>query len=195
MAFQKLLSVADILMGENGCPWDQKQTYQSLRRSLLEETYEVLDALDKQDITHLTEELGDLLYNIVFLCKIGEKLGDFTIDDVCELIHDKLISRHPHIFGDKKAHTAEEVVELWEAVKKQENKKSNTLPKDFPALLRGFKLAKALKKKSTPTFSTEEELGQKLWELTIQAQTLKIDPESALRAHLEKEECSHLPKN
>lgn len=183
MSFQKLLKISDTLMGENGCPWDLKQTYMTLRRSLLEEAYEVVEAIDNKDLPNLVEELGDLLYNIVFLAKIGEKRKEFNIDEVCELVHDKLVSRHPHIFGDAKAHDADSVVELWEAAKAQE-KKRDELPKAFPALLKAYKLAKKKKVERKPSFSSEEELGKKLWELACEAKTASIDPEAALRSYL-----------
>lgn len=183
MSFQKLLAVADTLLGENGCPWDLKQTYQTLRRSLLEEAYEVVEAVDNQDIPNLIEELGDLLYNIIFMAKIGQKREEFDLDEVCELVHDKLVSRHPHIFGEAIAHDADSVVELWEAAKAQE-KKSDALPKVFPALLRAYKLAKKLKVECQPSFSTEEELGEKLWSLACEAKSAHIDPEAALRSYL-----------
>ncbi|MCP5469961.1 MAG: MazG family protein [Chlamydiales bacterium] len=186
--FQKLLDVADILLGENGCPWDQKQTYETLRRSLLEEAHEVLDAIDRKDIPNLTEELGDLLYNIIFLAKIGEKQKEFALDEVCELIRDKLISRHPHIFGDVKVHDAEEVVKLWEEVKSQEKKKDHGVPKGLPALARATQVAKKKKKKEEPTFKTEEELGEKLWSLVLQARAHGFDAESTLREKVIQEE-------
>jgi len=183
MSFQKLLNTADTLLGENGCPWDLKQTYMTIRRSLLEEAYEVVEAIDNNDLANLTEELGDLLYNIVFLAKIGQKRGEFTIDEVCELVNDKLISRHPHIFGDAKAHDADSVMELWEAAKALE-KKSDHVPHAFPALLRAYKMAKKMKIEKKPSFETEEELGKKLFELACEAKTAQIDPESALRSYL-----------
>ncbi|MCH9610547.1 MAG: hypothetical protein S4CHLAM81_03890 [Chlamydiales bacterium] len=183
MSFQKLLEVADTLLGENGCPWDLKQTYKTLRRSLLEEAYEVVEAIDNEDIPNMVEELGDLLYNIVFLAKIGQKERDFDIDEVCELVRDKLISRHPHIFGDVTVSDADSVVELWESVKAQENKKDE-LPKAFPALLKAYKLAKKQKLEKEPTFSSEEELGKRLWDLACEAKSAKIDPEAALRSYI-----------
>ena len=189
MTFQKLLAISDTLLGENGCPWDLKQTYKTLRRSLLEEAYEVVEAIDNEDLPNLIEELGDLLYNIIFLAKIGQKRKEFDIDEVCELVRDKLIARHPHIFGDAKAHDAGSVVELWEAAKAQE-KKRDEVPKAFPALLRAYKLAKKLKAEKKPTFSTEEELGKKLWELACEAKSAQIDPEAALRSYLHAQDHS-----
>lgn len=189
--FQKLLDVADRLLGEDGCPWDKEQTYLTLRSSLLEECFEVLEAIDQEDVPNLTEELGDLLYNIVFLGKLGEKMRDFTLAEVLELLRDKLISRHPHVFGNAKAKNAAEVVVLYEEVKKQEKKRKNPLegiPKALPALARGYQLAKRLKKQKEPQFQTAEELGDQLWDLICQARSLDIDPESALRNRVRQEE-------
>lgn len=104
--FKALLQVTDRLMGPGGCPWDQEQTLVSMRGSLLEEAYEVLEALDEENYPHLTEELGDLLYNIIFLCTLGEKEKKFTTLKVIQTIREKLIERHPHVFGEGKKLTA-----------------------------------------------------------------------------------------
>ena len=105
---------------ENGCPWDLKQTFRSLRGYLLEECYEAIDALDRESLPELKDELGDLLLQVVFLSRIAEEQGAFTAADVVESISGKMIRRHPHIFGDVSADSSEEVLRQWEEIKQQE---------------------------------------------------------------------------
>ena len=115
-----LTDVMDTLLGENGCPWDREQTHDSLRKNLLEESHEVIEAIDNHDMEHLKEELGDLLLQIVFHSKLAEQKGAFNFNDVVQVVTDKMIRRHPHIFSDVKADNAEAVLTNWEAIKKQE---------------------------------------------------------------------------
>ncbi|RFB10946.1 nucleoside triphosphate pyrophosphohydrolase [Bacillus sp. HNG] len=115
--FRKIIAA---LRGPGGCPWDQKQTHESLKKYLLEEAYEVLDAIDSADDDHLAEELGDVLLQILLHAQIGEDEGMFTIDDVIRGISEKMIRRHPHVFGEVTADTAEEVVTNWEQIKRME---------------------------------------------------------------------------
>src|SRR5205807_1364431 len=117
--FRKLLETTKYLMGPKGCPWDRDQTILSMRGALLEEAYEVLETIDEGDDPHLVEELGDLLYNVIFFCQLGEKEERFTINDVIEKICEKLISRHPHVFGEKSGstHTAETALQQWDKIK------------------------------------------------------------------------------
>jgi len=144
--FNDLLEIMARLRAENGCPWDREQTHESLRIYLIEETYEVLEALDAGDMGKFCNELGDLLLQIVFHARIAEESGVFDIEDVTTEICRKLISRHTHIFGGDKADTPEQVVENWEAIKKKEKKlKSQTsvlkdIPANLPALMRSYKV-------------------------------------------------------
>ncbi|MGO9640748.1 MAG: nucleoside triphosphate pyrophosphohydrolase [Candidatus Acidiferrales bacterium] len=108
------------LRAPGGCPWDREQTHESLRTYLVEETYEVLDALDSRDADEIAGELGDLLLQIVFHAGLGREAGRFDIGDVIERIHTKMVRRHPHVFGDAKAHTAGEVLKKWEQQKAEE---------------------------------------------------------------------------
>jgi tetrapyrrole methylase family protein/MazG family protein len=134
------------LRAENGCPWDREQTHESLKIYMIEETYEVLEALDSGDMGKFCNELGDLLLQIVFHAQIAKENGIFDINDVTTEICQKLISRHTHIFGDAKADTAEQVIENWEAIKKKEKQlKSQTgvlkdVPSNLPALMRSYKV-------------------------------------------------------
>lgn len=144
--FNDLLKVMERLRAENGCPWDREQTHESLKIYMIEETYEVLEALDAGDMKKFCNELGDLLLQIVFHAQIAKENGVFDIDDVTTEICQKLISRHTHIFGDAKADTAEQVIENWEAIKKKEKQiKSQTgvlkdVPSNLPALMRSYKV-------------------------------------------------------
>ena len=142
-AISELLAVVRRLRGENGCPWDRVQTHQSLRRYLIEEAYEVVEAIDAEDSIALREELGDLLLQILFHADIEEKAGSFDIGDVAADERDKMISRHPHVFGDA---AADEVLGAWEASKSKEKARDTlsarleSVPAMIPALLRAEKL-------------------------------------------------------
>jgi MazG family protein len=118
--FEKLVEIMATLRGPDGCPWDKQQDARSLKPMLVEETYEVLEAIDLEDFKGLTEELGDVLLHIVFQAQLGREAGRFDIDAVIEAISEKLIRRHPHVFGSEDASSAEEVVRNWEAIKARE---------------------------------------------------------------------------
>ena len=146
-----LTDVMETLLGENGCPWDKEQTHESLRKNLLEESHEVIEAIDSNDMEHLKEELGDLLLQIVFHAKLAEQEGAFNLNDVVQSITDKMIRRHPHIFADVKADDAEAVLTNWEAIKKQEKAAKGIgeqaatsimgkLPPTLPALMKAEKV-------------------------------------------------------
>jgi tetrapyrrole methylase family protein / MazG family protein len=145
--FSKLREIIAVLRGPNGCPWDKEQTHESLKKYLIEETYEVLEAIDNDDIDHLIEELGDVLLQVLLHAQIGEDEGFFSVDDVIEGLSAKMVRRHPHVFGNIKAETANEVVQNWQEIKKQEKgEKQNSIlegvSKSFPNLLRAYELQK-----------------------------------------------------
>ncbi len=206
--FQALVDVVDRLRAPDGCPWDREQTHLSVRDSLLEECYEVLEAIDSADMPELKTELGDLLMQVVFHARIAAENGDFGIGDVIEGIVTKLIRRHPHIFGDKEAADSAEVLRRWEDIKKAERPKESSMldgvPKAMPALAYsqeiqgrvarvGFdwkddagvldKLAEEvaeLEKASSPA-EKEGEFGDILFTLVNYGRRQGIDAESALR--------------
>ena len=131
------------LRGEDGCPWDKKQTPETLKKYLLEETYEVLSALSEGNLEELREEFGDLLFILLFIIYLFEERGDFTLRDVVYLNFQKMIRRHPHVFGDAVAKSAEEVLAQWQRIKKEEGKEDSVLgniPKILPALQRAFRI-------------------------------------------------------
>jgi len=155
--FDELVAVMARLRAPGGCPWDREQTYASLSQYLLEEAYETFDAIHEADATgdtaNLKEELGDLLLQVIFHSTIGAEKGDFTIDDVAGGVTQKLVLRHPHVFGDAKLERAEDVLDNWDTLKANERKASgkvekkqesilDEVPVHFPALLEGLKLTK-----------------------------------------------------
>jgi len=141
-AFSRLLDIMDDL--REGCPWDKKQTFESLRHLTIEETYELGDAILDKDLTEIKKELGDLLLHIVFYAKIGSETKNFDIADVCNEIADKLIYRHPHIYGDVKVANEEEVKQNWEKLKLKEGKGKKSIlegvPKSLPALVKASRM-------------------------------------------------------
>ncbi len=145
-SMKKLVDLMAVLRSPGGCPWDLKQTTESLKPFLIEETYEVVDALDEGDPQKVKEELGDLLFQIVFHARLAEEQGEFTLDDVIETNLEKMIRRHPHVFGTEKVSTAQEVVANWEEIKKKEKAHSQRksvlegVPRSMPALSRAHRL-------------------------------------------------------
>lgn len=139
-AFKRLLDIMDDLRLQ--CPWDQKQTFETLRHLTIEETYELGDAVLDNNLDEIKKELGDLLLHIVFYAKIGSEQNAFDIADVANAISDKLIIRHPHIYGDVKVQNAEDVIQNWEQIKLEEGKKSvlEGVPKSLPALVKALRI-------------------------------------------------------
>ena len=148
----RLLDVMRRLRAPNGCPWDREQTIESLRGNLIEETYEVVDAMDSGDRAALCEELGDLLLQIVFQAQIADEEGSFNFDEVAKGIADKLVRRHPHVFGDVQADTPDEVIRNWEKIKKTEKGGESPrslvagIPKHLPALSKAYLVQKRVAK-------------------------------------------------
>ena len=205
-ALERLLNIMDELREQ--CPWDKKQTMQTLRHLTIEETYELGDAILDNDLEEVKKELGDLLLHIVFYAKIGSETQDFDIADVANGICEKLINRHPHIYGDVKVQDEEEVKQNWENIKLKEGKKSvlEGVPSSLPALVKanriqekvagvGFdweqpeqvfeKLKEELGElqeevESNNTDKMESEFGDVLFSMVNYARFLKINPENAL---------------
>jgi len=208
--FEDLLHIMDILRAPDGCPWDIEQDHASIRRNFIEEVYEACEAIDDGDSVHLCEELGDVLLQVVFHADIAEDEGAFDIGDVCTGVCKKLILRHPHIFGDVKADTAEQVLENWDEIKKKEKKQKtygqamDEVAKSLPALIYAEKVqgrakkagfdwqdvSGALDKVREETDELEEalrdgsgvedELGDLLFAAVNAARLAGVDPEQAL---------------
>jgi len=197
------------------CPWDKEQTHESLRRCLLEESYEVLEAIDTGNLDELRKELGDLMLQVLFHSIMAEETGSFDLKDVLEFETEKLISRHPHIFSTVKVKNSDEVKTNWERLKKKEGRKSvlEGVPKELPALFRAFRIQEKASKvgfdwkdekpvydkileeigelkenvsKNLSKKEVEDEFGDVLFSIVNYARFLKINPEDALRKTIEK---------
>lgn len=205
-AFLRLVRIMDELREK--CPWDKKQTIHTLRQQTIEETYELTDAITGEDWKGIKEELGDLLLHTVFYAKIGTEQGKFTLTDVLEGISDKLVSRHPHIYGDVQVNNEEDVKRNWEQLKLKEGKTSvlQGVPKSLPALVKAMRLQEKAKQVGFEwenaqqvwekveeemqelkeavdhgdALHTEEELGDLFFSLINYARFLQLDPENAL---------------
>ncbi len=142
VAFGRLIDVLDNLRQK--CPWDKKQTFESLRPNTIEETYELCDALAKQDMKNICKELGDVLEHVIFYSVLGSETGNFDIADVCNQEADKLIFRHPHIYGEQKANSEEEVLQTWEQIKLKEKDGNKTVlsgvPDALPSLIKAYRI-------------------------------------------------------
>ena len=141
-AFGRLLDIMDDLREK--CPWDRKQTFDSLRQNTIEETFELATAISRHDMTEISKELGDVLLHVVFYAKMGSETNDFDIADVCNRLCDKLIFRHPHVYGDEAAKNAEDVSHLWEQVKLKEKGGNKTvlggIPDGLPSLVKAYRI-------------------------------------------------------
>jgi MazG family protein len=154
--FEKLVALQARLRGPRGCPWDREQTHESLRKFLIEETYEVLDAMESGDPRKFSDEMGDLLLQVVFHSILAEETGAFTISDVIESVHSKMVRRHPHVFGDVKAGTSADVLKTWEQIKAEERAAESSanaekpaadsivggVPRSLPAVLEAYQLTR-----------------------------------------------------
>jgi MazG family protein len=136
--FERAVSIMARLRGEGGCPWDREQTFDSIKPYTLEETYEVLEAIDNRDWDELPGELGDLLLQVLFYSQMAEEQGTFSIDDVLDRLCNKLVHRHPHVFGEVKADTSSEVLRNWEMLKQQEKKKAELSSSEVQSILSGI---------------------------------------------------------
>ena len=187
-----LVDIMRILRSEGGCPWDIEQTHESIRKNLIEETYEVVEAIDTKNTALLREELGDLLLQVVFHARIAEENGNFTFDDVCNDICKKLIIRHPHIFSDVEADTSEKVLENWDKIKMREKSQKtpvesmDSVARTLPALMRAEKLAAKAAKSGLDKTTLEEKVGQMLLLAASICKACDIDSEKALYDACEK---------
>jgi MazG family protein len=196
------------------CPWDKEQTHGSIRHSLIEEAYEVVEAIDNNNLPELRKELGDILLHVVFHANIAEEQNEFTLREVIDGITEKLIFRHPHIFGDAKAGNAKEVKQNWEKLKMQEGRESlmDGVPKELPSLLRAHRLQEKASKvgfdwekkedawkkvdeemrelhkaiDQAKTDEIEAEFGDLLFALVNYSRFIDVNPENALRRTVEK---------
>ncbi len=207
---EKLIDVISVLRSPEGCPWDREQTHKSLKRNMLEEAYEAVDAMESGDMKHLREELGDVLLQVLLHAQIASEEGAFAIDDVAKVLKDKLIHRHPHVFGDTKVSNSDDVIENWDKLKQEEKPHRTSamdgISKSQSALMSAQKISKkAVKtgfewpdekslyecinsefeefkeaKEKQDRENMEEELGDILFAVVNLARWNKIDAEQAL---------------
>ena len=179
-AFGRLLDIMDDLREK--CPWDRKQTFDSLRQNTIEETYELATAISRHDMNEISKELGDVLLHVVFYAKMGSETGEFDIADVCNRLCDKLIFRHPHVYGEAAAQNAEEVSHLWEQVKLREKDGNKTvlggIPDSLPSLVKAYRIQDKVanvgfdwEKKEDVWAKVKEEIAE------FEAEVVKISPD------------------
>ena len=211
-----LVILIEVLRSEEGCPWDREQTHKSIRRDFIEETYEVIEAIDTDNSVLLREELGDVLLQVAFHTEIEKEKGVFTLDDVANDVCVKLIHRHPHVFGDVVAETPEKVLSNWEVIKSEEKEritvtdKLRAIPPMLPALMRAEKVGKKASCFDFPDADSvmlkvkeelceleeamaqnnaehiEEELGDLIFSVVSLSRKLKIEPEIAINKATDK---------
>ncbi len=197
--FDALMAVVTRLRDPGGCPWDREQTHASLRQHLLEETYETLEAIESGDPAKLAEELGDILTHIAFHADMARRAGEFTVEDLFSALIAKLVHRHPHVFGDMKLDTAEEVAGQWESIKRKEGGRDSVVD-SIPSAMPALALAAALQRRAAKAGLTgdggtdftsrkggspeqkEARAGAYLWAVVQRLQSEGVDPETALRA-------------
>lgn len=186
---EELIATLERLRAPGGCAWDREQTHGSLVRYLIEETYELVDAIETGSDTELIEELGDVLYQVVFHSDIAAEEGRFTLEDVAAHMNAKMIGRHPHVFGDAVAETADDVMAVWDDLKRAEKpSRTSTLdgvPAGMPSLLLADKLlGKGVPVAGSGSWSSESELGDFLLSTVAAARAAGFDAERALRGAL-----------
>ena len=209
--FDDLLAITRILRSEEGCPWDREQDHHSIRASMIEETYEVVEAIDNDDTTLLREELGDALFQVVFHAQIEQEKASFGMGEVVDDICKKMIHRHPHVFGEVRADTSDAVLKNWEAIKTEEKQritlsdKLRAIPPMLPALMRASKVSKKADRTENRTEQSlidsliarltslgsssketaQEEIGMLLFEMVDLSRVLGVDAELALSAKID----------
>lgn len=204
-AIEELRRTIARLRGPGGCPWDQEQTHASLVRCLIDEVSELIDTIDRLDLPHMREELGDVLIQVVFHAQLAEEAGQFNLEDVAREVNEKLIRRHPHVFGEGKLDTSAQVLAQWEQIKAGEKKNGAATgagvfkpqPPRLPALMFAESVWKRIQEKRLPVPTgvdqaqiealgrhlDEATLGRMLFELTAAARARGLDAEAALRLH------------
>ena len=190
--FRELCDIIARLRAPDGCPWDREQTHQSLKRHMIEEAYEAAETFDGSDGAKMADELGDVLLQVVLHAQIGAEAGEFTIDDVTDAVCNKMITRHPHIFGDADADTAEKVLDNWDEIKRRErgqntlSQEMESISKALPALTRAEKLYKKAVKTGMNEIPQTCDCGYDIFLAMQRSVDEGKDPEAELSIFLEK---------
>ena len=196
--FYDFCKIIEKLRSPGGCPWDREQTHKSLSKHLIEEAYEAYDAIEENSKEHIMEELGDVLLQIVMHAQIGKEEGEFDIGDVIDSVGQKMIDRHPHVFGNTQVKSSSEVLDNWEEIKKQQRGQKtvtesiNSLSRSLPALYKTQKVIDKVKRAKIDCINpsqkavTQEQIGQKLFEICVLAYENKVDAEMALSSYTKK---------
>lgn len=196
--FDELVDIIAALRAPGGCPWDREQTHKSIRKSVIEEAYEMVEAIDGGKPEKIADESGDVLLQVVLHAQIAKDSGEYDINDVTDAISRKMIHRHPHVFGEVNVKTSDEVRDRWDAIKRADRKQSSIsdelrgVSAYIPSLMRAQKICKKAKKAGyehkpqATEFKTEEELGRLLFDIAAAAGDIGIDPEVALSGYINK---------
>ena len=211
-SFDQFVATIAALRAPDGCPWDRTQTHQSIAHNMIEEAYEAVDAIEAADVAHLREELGDVLLQVVLQSQIASDAGEFDINDVCADVNEKMVRRHPHVFGEAQAANAGDVLDLWERVKMAEKGAADEaadgagerreglldgVPTSFPALMQAQKISRKAAAASAgaavdpaaaeaAVAAVEDELGDVLFSLVNVGRRMGVDAEGALRSTCRK---------
>ncbi|MDB2613659.1 hypothetical protein N9Y92_00690 [Chlamydiales bacterium] len=195
-AFDELITITESLLGDKGCPWDKKQTLQSLKKYVIEESHEVIEAIDLDDNDKIKDEVCDLFFNGFFLSRIAQKEGRFSTEEMLSHLNEKLIRRHPHVFGEAKIDSLDELAVQWDKIKNKEKGDVKTnlfdnIPKDLPPLAKAHRILDRLESETidphhtkTPVINDEESLGSALFSLVIEAKDKGLNAEVSLRKFL-----------
>ncbi len=196
--FDELVEIIAKLRAPDGCPWDREQTHESIRKSLIEEAYELVEEIDNKNPEKIADESGDVLLQVMLHAQIAKDNGEYDITDVIDILCRKMIHRHPHVFGEVSVNNSDEVLKNWDAIKRDDrSQKSITdelkgVSTYIPTLMRAQKIYKKAKKAgysyqpSDTAAKTEEEFGKLLFDISVSAESCGIDPEVALSAYINK---------
>ena len=196
--FDDLVKIIEKLRSPEGCPWDREQTHQSITANMIEEAYELVEAIEKGNPEKIADESGDVLLQVMLHAQIGKDDGEYDINDVTDMISRKMIQRHPHVFGDVSVENSEEVLKNWDAIKREDREQKSITDElkgvsaYVPTLMRAKKIAKKAKKAGYDykcqeiSAKTEEEFGKLLFDIAVSAGENGIDPEVALSKQIGK---------
>ena len=196
--FDELVDIIAKLRAPDGCPWDREQTHESIRKNLIEEAYELVEAIDSENPEKIADESGDVLLQVMLHAQIGKDNSEYDITDVIDVLCRKMIHRHPHVFGKISVENSDEVLKNWDAIKRGDRDQNSTTEElrgvstYIPTLMRAQKIYKKAKKAGydysadeTPV-QTEEQIGKLLFDISVQCESAGIDPEVALSGYINK---------